>query len=221
MKTLFETVVGSHAWNMQRPDSDIDIFQAYQVPTKDILSGILRQNSHFTAGEEKDESRHEIGVVIEQLIKGNFNFVVGVCSPIVNEDKYGYLKELREITKRNLAKNIYHSTKGLAIHNYKKYFNPKNIIDRSVTNDIIRQQVLQKKANLVVRSLMFGESILTFGEINFMKIIKNQTEEDIHYWIDAIDDSYKDSKLSETPDPTEFRDFLYRIRIHDLSIRNI
>ena len=99
---LFETVVGSHAWNMNKPTSDIDIFQIYQVPTKDILSGILRQNSHFTKGEDKDESRHEIGVVIEQLLKGNFNFVVGICSPIVNEDKYGYLKELREITIRNV-----------------------------------------------------------------------------------------------------------------------
>jgi predicted nucleotidyltransferase len=207
MKTLFETIVGSHAWNMQRPDSDIDIFQAYQVPTKDILSGILRQNSHFTAGEDKDESRHEIGVVIEQLLKGNFNFVVGVCSPIVNEDKYGYLKDLREIVVSNLSKNIYHSIRGLAIHNYKKYFNP--------TNDIIRQEILQKKANLIVRSLLLGEAILTFEEVCFHKI-KDQTEEDIQYWMKALDEAYEDSKLPELPDPTKFRDYLYKLRIQEL-----
>ena len=124
---LFETVVGSHAWNMNKPTSDIDIFQIYQVPTKDILSGILRQNSHFTKGEDKDESRHEIGVVIEQLLKGNFNFVVGICSPIVNEDKYGYLKELREITIRNVHPDRKGGTED-TIKKFKKFHSEGKII---------------------------------------------------------------------------------------------
>lgn len=209
MKTLFKTVVGSHAWNMQRPDSDVDKFEGYIVPTKDILSGILRQNSHFSSGKNRDESRHEIGVIIEQLLKGNFNFVVGVCSPIVNEDKYGYLKELRDIVERNLSKNIYHSTRGLAIHNYNKYF-VNNVNDKTIT-----EEELQKKTNLIVRSLMFGNLILSSSTINFVEI-RNQTTEDIVRWKELIDESYEKSKLPETPDPREFREFLYKIRMVEL-----
>ena len=209
MKTLFKTVVGSHAWNMQRPDSDVDTFEGYIVPTKDILSGILRQNSHFTAGEVKDESRHEIGVIVEQLLKGNFNFVVGVCSPIVEEDKYGYLKKLRDITIRNLAKNIYHSTHGLAIHNYKKYF-INNVNDKTIT-----EADLQKKTNQIVRSLMFGQWILKHNEIKYYNITDQETSE-IQYWINRLDEEYKLSELPEKPDPTEFRNFLYKLRLDEL-----
>jgi len=209
MKTLFETTVGSHAWNMQRPDSDKDIFQSYIVPTRDILSGILRQNSHSTQGKDRDESRHEIGVVIEQLLKGNFNFIVGVCSPIVNEDKYGYLANLKNITERNLAKNIYHSTKGLAMHNYKKYF-VNNVNDGTIT-----KEELQKKINLIVRSLIFGEWILSSRTVKFIKI-DDQTVEDIHYQMKGLDFAYEHSKLPESPDHTEFRNFLYKLRIAEL-----
>lgn len=209
MKTLFETTVGSHAWNMQRPDSDIDIFQVYIVPTKDILSGVLRQNSHFSQGKDRDESRHEIGVVIEQLIKGNFNFVVGVCSPVVNEDKYGYLAELRDITTRNLAKNIYHSTKGLATHNWRKYF------VNNVKNGSISEEELQKKRNLIVRSLIFGTTILHSGKIDFGKI-QDQTDVDVQFWMKEIKWTFEDSKLPESPDPKEFREFLYKLRTREL-----
>jgi len=229
MTILFKTVVGSHAWNMQRPDSDIDIFEGYIVPTKDILSGILRQNSHFTAGEAKDESRHEIGVIIEQLLKGNFNFMVGVCSPITEEDKYGYLAELRDIVKRNLAKNIYHSTMGLAYHNYKKYIlnnesriaeydnvNGKLHLKESAPKKILTPFEIQKKTNQVVRSLMFGHSILKEGKINYYQITDQETSE-IQYWMNRLDEAYKLSELPEKPDPTEFRSFLYRLRMDELN----
>lgn len=225
MKTLFKTTVGSHAWDMQRPDSDIDTFEGYIVPTKDILSGILRQNSHFTAGEVKDESRHEIGVIVEQLLKGNFNFLVGVCSPIIDEDKCGYLKELKDITERNLAKNIYHSTRGMAIHNYNKYFINNGHRKLSFINGEIQfiepkkvysQEELQKKTNQIVRSLMFGYWILNHNEIKYYNITDQETSE-IQYWMNRLDEAYKLSELPEKPDPTEFRNFLYKIRIDELN----
>jgi hypothetical protein len=209
MKKLFKTIVGSHAWDMQRSDSDTDTFEGYIVPTKDILSGILRQNSHFTSGEDKDESRHEIGVIIEQLIKSNFNFVVGVYSPIIEEDEYGYLAELRDIVKRNLAKNIYHSTMGLATHNWRKYF-VNNIKDGTIT-----EEDLQKKRNQIVRSLIFGCDILYLGYPTFRKI-RDQRDIDVQFWMKEIKIFYEESKLPKSPDPTEFRNFLYKLRINEL-----
>ncbi len=224
MKTLFKTVVGSHAWNMQRPDSDIDTFEGFIYPSKDILLGIQGKDSLVTHGEVNDESSHEIGVVIEQLLKGNFNFVVGVCSPVVEEDKYGYLAELRDIVKRNLAKNIYHSTMGLAYHNYKKYiigneYRTVLLNGGEITNipkKILTSFEIQKKTNQVVRSLMFGHWILKENKINYFKIADQEPSE-IQYWMNRLDEAYKLSELPESPDPKEFRDFLYKLRIDELN----
>lgn len=60
-RTLWQTEVGSKMWRMERPDSDTDIFEAYVVPTRDILRGIARQNSHFNQKDNVDTARHEIG----------------------------------------------------------------------------------------------------------------------------------------------------------------
>lgn len=210
MKTLFKTIVGSHAWNMQREDSDVDLFNVYITSSRDILSGTSIQKSYFSAGNFEDKNCHEIGVVIEQLLKGNFNFVVGVCSPIIEEDKYGYLSELRDIVKRNFAKNIYHSTMGLATHNWRKYF-VNNLKDGTIT-----EEKLQKKRNQIVRSLILGCDILYLNNMRFMKI-RDQRDVDVQFWMKEIKTFYEESKLPESPDPKEFRDFLYKLRIDELN----
>jgi predicted nucleotidyltransferase len=208
MNKLFETVVGSHAWKMNKPKSDFDIFQVYQIPTRYILSGGYEDKTALCAKENgNDVSRHEIGNVIEQLLKGNFNYIVGICSPIINEDKYGYLKELSKITKRNLAKNIHHSTLGLASHQKRKYLDHP---EKSYSSEEI-----QKKINLIVRSLMFGEWILREGKINFYPIV-DQEKTEIQYWINRINEAYELSELPKVPNPTEFREFLYKIRMDEL-----
>lgn len=210
MNKIFATIVGSHAWNMQNKNSDLDIFEVFINSTRDILSGISEQKSYFRTEKYKDKNIHEIGVVIEQLLKGNFNFVSGICSPVIEEDKYGYLSELRDIVKRNFAKNIYHSTMGLATHNWRKYF-VNNLKDGTIT-----EEKLQKKRNQIVRSLILGCDILYLNNMRFMKI-RDQRDVDVQFWMKEIKTFYEESKLPESPDPKEFRDFLYKLRIDELN----
>lgn len=203
---MFETIVGSHAWKMNRPDSDIDSFQVYVVPTKDILMGLKRQNSHFTAGD-RDQFRHEIGVVIEQLLSGNFNFIVGVMSPEIITNNYG-LNLLKHIVVRNLAKNCYNSIHGLAYSNYRKY-----VVNRQETGE-----KLQKRCNIIVRTLLFGQNILNGEGVQFTPV-KDCAPETVEEEMTKLDEALKNSKLPDKPDPNPFREYLYDLRIRNLGFQ--
>ena len=204
MQQLFKTIIGSHLWKMDRPDSDIDEFIAYIVPTKDILSGILRQNSHFTSGD-RDVSRHEIGVVIEQLLKGNINFITGVMSNLIVFNKNHHLNDLRYITMTNVSKNCYNSIRGLSIANHKKF----------IHSGILTGAKLQKKLDLVMRTINLGITLMDTGKIRFEPVY-DTTEEDVQAGLTALDISYSDSKLPARPDEKPFRDYLFELRLKEL-----
>lgn len=201
---LFKTIIGSHLWKMDSPDSDIDEFVAYIVPTKDILSGILRQNSHFTSGD-RDESRHEIGVVIEQLLKGNINFITGVMSDLVVSKKEYYLDGLRYIVQSNLSKNCYNSIRGLSISNHKKYIHSGKLTGAE----------LQKKMDLVMRTINLGITLMNTGRVEF-KPVYNTDEKDVLAGLIALDVAYSNSELTDKPDEQPFRDYLFDLRIKEL-----
>jgi len=81
-RMLLRTEVGSHMWRMNRPNSDDDYFEVYLGSTRHILLG---GSFRLTQGRDElgrlDWSCHELGVMVEQLIKGNINFIIGVNSP--------------------------------------------------------------------------------------------------------------------------------------------
>ena len=204
MRTLWHTNVGSHMWRMDRPDSDIDVFEAYIVPTRDILRGISRQNSHCSQTEKIDTAKHEIGKVVEMLISGNINFVLGVISPIILNDS-PELQELRDIYRANLSKNIYNSVHGMALHNYKKYFETGK--DPS-----------WKKLAQVLRLLRFGERILRYGDIRFEPVSVDEilVPRVIESKIADLERYYDDSPLPKRPDEGPYRDYLEKLRRAEL-----
>jgi predicted nucleotidyltransferase len=107
-KIIAETNVGSHLWKMQHKDSDIDLFQIYVEPTKNILNGTAKKASYFKQKDNHDYAIHEAEKVVAMLLQGNINFVVGVCSPLINKTTVEF-DVLREITMNNLSKNCFHS----------------------------------------------------------------------------------------------------------------
>jgi predicted nucleotidyltransferase len=207
-RTLWKTNVGSHMWRMNRPDSDIDEFEIYIVPTRDILRGIYRQNSHQTITETVDTSRHEIGKCIDQLINGNVNFVLGVMSPIILQDS-PELQELRQIYLANLSKNIYNSSHGMALSNYKKYF--------ETGKDVSRKKLAQ-----ILRVIQFAEHFLIKKELRFEPIPPN---EDISaslvkskiLELEQFKDYLSDDELPQKPNPEPYRDFLEKVRRKELN----
>jgi len=89
MKELYNSITGSHAWQMERPDSDFDFWVIYQAPSRSFLLGNTHHGGHetkgiFTNGIKWDKSSFEIGQHVRDLMGGNINHVVCLLSPSTN-----------------------------------------------------------------------------------------------------------------------------------------
>ena len=85
-KELYTSVVGSHAWDMEHMDSDLDYWVIYQAPTRSFLLGNTHRKGHnssgsFDLGVKWDRNSFEIGQHIRELMGGNINHVVGILAP--------------------------------------------------------------------------------------------------------------------------------------------
>ena len=206
IEILWETNIGSHMWKMERPESDFDIYRAYIVPTTDILKGIARQNSHQEMDGLIDRASHEIGVIINQLLKGNVNHLWGTMSPIILTSNPA-LQTLRSIVEKNISKNIFNSINGMAYHNYQKY-----VISRDLD-----PKMMEKKCNTVVRTLNFGIAILKGEEFKFEPVWEC-TLKDIQTKMEELEWAYKSSSLPDNPpDEDAFRTFLLELRLSQLN----
>ncbi len=204
---LWRVKVGSHCWNMQHAGSDNDYFACYAVDTNSILRGeVTGGGAHFSekvvpGGD--DVQSHEVGKWVEMARKGNFNYMVGVFSPIVVSDTFGYLAEFREICRRGIAKNVYHSIDGMARGNLMKY-------QKESVEDPVQWQ---KRVNACARSLFFGITWMLNGEPKFLPT-KGVTEKQAYDLLDEFKLAYEASKLPETPpNELEYRDFLFKVRM--------
>ncbi len=96
MKELFVTNVGSHMWQMNHPGSDVDLFVAVLAPTKSILRGEFNDQSKVEYSGPTDKQYHELGRIVDQVLRNNWNYLSGVMSPIVVKD-WTRLPELRRL----------------------------------------------------------------------------------------------------------------------------
>ena len=197
---LFSTIIGSHVWNMNTAMSDTDIFEAYVASTEDILRGTANTKSKFIQKDGVDTAQHEIGKIVNQLLKGNLNFIIGVTSPIIEKDSME-LYHLRNIVEKTISKNCYGSIHGMAQHNFKKYI-------------VSGKDTSERRCNKILRGLKFGMRILDGQGIKFERA-ENGSEEDIVEAILMLDESFNISKLSDKPDEEPFRDWLYEARINE------
>lgn len=190
VKTLITTVIGSHMWGMNRSDSDIDLFTVFQVPSKTILVGDSYKKSKFIQKDGEDIHMHEVGKVIEMLIKNNVNFVWGVTSPLFVEGDERIYKELGEIARSLLSKQIYKPVRGLAVHNYKKYIESE-------------KDVSEKRCNIIARTIVFGIAALN-GKIKYITT-EGANPDTINVLLSELDAAYENSKLPERPDEDAVR----------------
>lgn len=210
--TLFSTNVGSHMWRMETPASDIDLITVNQVDTMSILRGISIQSTspdkkyRRSDGVEVDEKIMEIGHLVNQLIKGNVNAIWAVCTPLVVK-KHVSLYELQELVLRNISKASYHSIRGMAI---------SQMLDIEKRRDVMPQG---KAARTSIRTAQFGITFLEQGLIAFESypLDWNPTKEDCEIAISRLDRAHERSALPDTPNEDEFRDYLYQVRVENMS----
>ena len=203
MKELWSTVVGSHMWKMATPQSDMDIFVCEIASSKDILIGKTFKPVETHLPKDKiDMSSFEIGHVINMLIKGNINFVWGLTSPEITTTSKAH-EELMDIYTQQMAKNIYHSTNGLFVHNYRDY------VEKTKTPK-------QKRIWMMYRTLQFTTRLLDTGVFDYSPTTKEVTVEMLKEAHEDLHNAYAASDLPEVPDPAPFMEFLYELRILDL-----
>lgn len=208
-KEIFRTMVGSHMWGMQHEGSDTDYFVCYTAPAKTLLDGTAEERGYLKSFVFKENGNdivyHEAGKVVEQLLKGNVNFLWGVMSPCMVVSN-AWHEKLKQIVRKNMAKNCYHSIHGLALHNYKKYIESGK--DPS-----------EKRCNTIVRTLGFGISILVRREFEFFPFM-GATPDDILRRIGDLEKEHDASKLPEKPNDAEYREWLLSLRLAELSRHN-
>lgn len=197
MEILSRTTVGSTMWKMNNSKSDKDYFDIYLGSTKDLLKGLDIGKSTFTSSPNEDVHIHELGKVINQLIKGNINFIYGVTSPIINKSTLEF-RELRRLAIKNISKNSYHSIRGFALGNWMDYIDGLG----DITN---------KKCKVVLRGLNFGINLLKHKKLVY-KSVRIVTPERIRKKFDELDIAYEKSTLPEKPDEYAYREFLYKVR---------
>jgi hypothetical protein len=216
---------------MDTPKSDIDCAIMFIESSQDILRGTADRSSKdfqkvedpreykAVLGKKFDLSVHEAGKVVNMLVKGNVNFVWFVLSPKTYLSTLEF-EDLKKLVEGNLSKNIYHSINGMAVSSIKKYFKGK---------DITKDEKLQKRAKIVLRTLRFGISLIRDGLIRFAPAPAGPvTLDEIKETMDVLGHAYECSKLPDTVDEKPFRDWLLKVRmaelhgqlrVHDLIVR--
>lgn len=208
---FWETNVGSHMWQMERPESDTDIFACVISRTDSLLAGYppARPNA-FTKeepdGGKRDYSVFEIGHVVNQVIKSNVNFLWGVFSPLrlrVDAELRPQYDEFMQLAKISLSKDCYHSIHGLAKSNYERYIRDKDLPDKKRA----------KKARQVVRTIRFGINLLEEETLVFAPVWEAVLS-DIPIALKDLEKAHSVSKLPETcPNEKAIRDWLVRLRM--------
>ena len=193
-ETLFKTVIGSHVWSMETPESDYDIFECYIAPSEDFLIGSQHKGCHHSINGDIDRTSAEIGTVVNQILKNNINYLINILSPVILLSGEEH-EQLKKLTIKNLSKLCYNSINGMATHNYMKY-----IINES--ND---SRDTQKRRKTILRVINFGITLLRYGKIEFEPIpqIEYISKQDIQRGLDWLADARDNSILSDQPQHKE------------------
>ena len=209
-KYLYVSSVGSQLWHMERADSDIDYFAIYQAPSTDILLGKnCMESKHVMEGTD-DIQQHEIGRVVDSLLLGNFNFLLGVFSTL-GVKHWSQLDELRRLGRANLSRRCYKSIHGLAVGNFNKYIESGKEAGAKA----------QKRLNTICRTMAMGIHLLNTGEFKFAPFTDGSREAVISL-LKELEAAHLNSTLPEKPIcPERLEDWLLARRMEDLKVRGI
>lgn len=214
MFELFTTVIGSHMWDMERPDSDTDYGTVYMIDSREVLLGKNIRGKQIRQGYD-DITYYELVHFIGNLMKMNCNYLWAVMSPLIVKEHRTALRELREIVSTNLAKCSYYSIDGLSRHNIYHFITGIKK-DKAPVREIDREsQLYKKKLNVIGRTLKFGINLLTWGKCLFQKV-DIKTEEELWDLKNKLNEAYKNSPMPEKPDPKPFEDYLVKWRLYKM-----
>jgi len=203
---LWRTNVGSHMWKMNHENSDLDVFECYILPTREILKGRIPTN-HFTQDSinKIDTQRQEISKVTSEIIKSNINYIGYIFSPIVLEGNE-FLTEYRKLARKVISKQVYNSVRGMAIHNYNKY------------QKELGEKIDGRRWGKILRFVCFGITLMDTERINFAPMNSGNII-NYNFAMKTLDEVKENGKLQEYPsdeDIDNLWDFVVNERIKRL-----
>ncbi len=223
-RTVGLVVIGSHIWGMNHENSDLDSMAIVQEDTTKILrrEGKWQTQSYFRSetdhGYPVDIHVHEIGRTMDFLLKSNINFLVGVLSPIVVHESFGF-SDLRKVVEENPAKNVYDSIHGMAVQNMARYAGIKRgTFYTAILEELHYTPIDERRCGKMLAYLEFGINYLDTGKASFQK--PNQYTWNTQGVVEAIKDldiAYVDSKLPAKPDEKALHEWLLNQRLSALS----
>ncbi|MCK4668153.1 nucleotidyltransferase domain-containing protein [Candidatus Dependentiae bacterium] len=200
---LFSTLTGSHAWNMNHPGSDKDLFVCYAAPSTEFLIGRTHNKSHYSKINGVDRTSTEIGKVVNQLLKNNINYLTCVLSPAVEFTTPEH-KRLYNLAIMNIHRECYRSIKGFAYDEFKKKVNGGD-------------KDTQKVRRSILRTLNFGIALLGKGIVDFAPVTGDVEIHEIDYAFEKLDFAYENTVLPDKPlHSDKMMDWLLNIRMQDL-----
>jgi len=153
-KQSFKVLTGSHNYNLNTADSDLD-YKVFYYPTfEDLYSG--DKSSKASTSVEEDISFHDIRKLPDMLWKSNVNFIEVLFSQQVNTSD-GLYKELidkREGIARMNLPYLYDACMGMFYQKYKDYQRDNKRLEQDQTNSELIKKV-NKHAMSAFRILDF------------------------------------------------------------------
>lgn len=164
VKPIYICISGAHLYGFPSPDSDYDFRCCHIQPTNDFFHlkkvDDVIEHKEIIDGIEIDIVSFELEKVLNLIIKNNSN----VLEHIFAENLYPTIesRELIELAKRSISKEVYNPYHGMAEFNYKKFITSKNPHYKS-------KHI--KKYLYVLRSYLCG-----IYALKFCKIVPNINE---------------------------------------------
>lgn len=143
---------GAHAYGFPSPDSDLDLKGVHLAPTRTWL-GLGREappveQIQFIEGVEVDYSSHELGMVLQGVLKGNGNFVERILGDLLLV-RSPLLDELQPLVRGALSRRVHHHYRGFAHNQHRE----------------AEKTHRAKKVLYVLRTNLTGAHLLHSGEL--------------------------------------------------------
>ena len=200
---LFSTLVGSHAWKMNHPGSDKDLFVCYAAPSEDFLIGRTHNRSHRSKIGNIDRTSTEIGKVVNQILKNNINYLIHVLSPAVEFTTPEH-KRLYNLTITNIHSECFNSINGFAGNEFRKKVNEG-------------ERDTQKVRRSILRTLNFGITLLRDGVVKFAPVTGDVEISDIDFAFEELVIAHENTMLPDEPlHVDKMMDWLLDVRMQNL-----
>lgn len=175
-KIAFTTLVGSHNYNLNTPESDKD-YKAFFIPSFDELYSGEKYSKALTSDSE-DIEYHDLRKLPDMLWKSNVNFLEVLFSVEVKKENTEFgdvYKELRdrneEIARMNLS-YLFDACMGMYNKKYREYQRDLNyIMQDNMTNSEQWKAKVNKHAMSALRILNFLDRYANTGFTDFQSSI--------------------------------------------------